>query len=104
MILLSVEEAELEFYDALFYYASLDPALGRRFKNDVEHCGRRVLNNPGHFRIRERGYLRINLETFPYYLAFVVRGNTLWLLAVAPSRRKPHYWISRRKTLPPLEA
>ncbi|HLR06350.1 MAG TPA: hypothetical protein VK117_11080 [Pyrinomonadaceae bacterium] len=35
------------------------------------------------------GYRRINLRVFPYYIPSVVRETKLWVIAVAPSRRKP---------------
>lgn len=34
---------------------------------------------------------------FPYYITYVVRESTLWILAVAHGQRKPDYWIERRE-------
>jgi len=39
----------------------------------------------------------INLRAFPYYIPFIIRGSTLWVLAVAHSARKPEYWINRKQ-------
>ncbi len=52
--------------------------------------------NPELYRFRQAGYRRINLRVFPYYVPYAVRGETLWILAIAQSARKPLYWISRR--------
>jgi hypothetical protein len=45
------------------------------------------------------GYRRVNLRTFPYYIAYIVHENTLWILAVAHSHRKPEYWIERKQEI-----
>jgi len=33
---------------------------------------------------------------FPYYMPYIVREQTVWILAVAHGSRKPLYGISRR--------
>jgi hypothetical protein len=48
------------------------------------------------YRLRPSAYRRINLRVFPYYIPYIVRNETLWILAVAHASRKPLYWISRR--------
>ena len=48
-------------------------------------------------RLRIGGYRRLNLRVFPYYLPFIIRGSTLWVLAVAYDHRKPEYWIQRKR-------
>lgn len=40
------------------------------------------------------GYRRINLRVFPYYVPYIVRSETLWVLAIAYAGRKPLYWIA----------
>ena len=91
-----VEEAQREFLDAISYYEKARAGLGRRFKEQVERNVTRIAKCPELFRLRRGGYRRINLPVFPYYIPYVVRGETLWVLAVAHGRRKPRYWISRR--------
>ncbi|HYF34296.1 MAG TPA: type II toxin-antitoxin system RelE/ParE family toxin [Prosthecobacter sp.] len=91
-----VEEAQREFLDALSYYEGSQNGLGRRFKDEVDRCLLWVASHPEIYRLRSGGYRRINLRVFPYYIPYVVRGEALWVLAVAHGSRKPHYWISRR--------
>jgi hypothetical protein len=41
----------------------------------------------------------VNLHFFPYYIAYIIRSNDLWILAIAHSHRLPEYWIERKKTI-----
>jgi plasmid stabilization system protein ParE len=95
-----LQEAELEFLDAISYYESEQPGLGQRFKEELDRTVLWVAERPEVCRLRSGGYRRINLRVFPYYIPYIVRGTKLWVIAVAPSRRKPEYWIQRRTNIP----
>ena len=97
------EEAQREFLDAIDYYEDARAGLGRRFKNEVDRCVLRIANHPERCALRPGDYRRINLRVFPYYIPFIVREQTLWVLAVAHSSRKPLYWISRRDAAPDVK-
>ena len=47
-------------------------------------------------RLRKGGYRRVNLKVFPFYIAYIIREDTLWIIAIAHSHRKPEYWIKRK--------
>jgi plasmid stabilization system protein ParE len=96
MTVLLVPAAREEFLDAVDYYAEAGALLARRFKEETTRCIHWIAVNHEHFRLRSGGYRRINLKVFPFYLPFVVRGDVLWVLAVAHAARKPEYWIERR--------
>ena len=98
-----VEEARREFLDAIDYYEEARAGLGRRFKDEVDRCVLRIANHPESHALRPGDYRRISLRVFPYYIPFIVREQTLWVLAVAHSSRKPLYWISRRNTVPDVK-
>ncbi len=91
-----VEEARDEFLDAIRYYEDAEPGLGRRFRVELEKSVRHLCDHPETYRIRSADQRRINLKTFPFYLPFIIRGETVWVLAVAHESRRPRYWISRR--------
>ncbi len=91
-----VEEAQREFLDAIDYYEEARAGLGRRFKDEVDRCVLWIADHPELYRLRPAEYRRINLRVFPFYIPFIVREQTLWVLAVAHGSRKPLYWISRR--------
>lgn len=92
-----LQEAEFEFLDAVSYYEGERPGLGQRFKNEVDRSLLWVAARPEICKLRPGGYRRMNLRIFPYYIPFIVREATLWVLAVAHGHRKPEYWIRRRK-------
>jgi plasmid stabilization system protein ParE len=94
-----VQEAQREFLDAIEYYEQAEPGLGKRFRVELERTVHRLHLHPDTYRIRRAGQRRINLKTFPFYLPFIIRGDIVWVLAVAHESRRPHYWISRR---PPI--
>jgi hypothetical protein len=78
------------------YYEKARAGLGRRFKEVVERSMLWVADHPELYRPRRGSYRRINLRVFPYHIPYVVRGQILWVLAIAQGGRKPRYWISRR--------
>ena len=91
-----VDEAQWEFLDAISDYEEARSGLGRRFKDEVDRCVLWIADHPELYRLRPGDYRLINLRVFPYYIPYIVREETLWVLAVAHASRKPHYWISRR--------
>jgi plasmid stabilization system protein ParE len=91
-----VEEAQREFLDAIFDYEAARPGLGRRFKDEVDQNILWLANHTDLYRPRSGSYRRINLRVFPYYIPYIVREQTLWVLAIAHAGQKPLYWISRR--------
>lgn len=91
-----VEQAQQEFFEAIRYYEDAEPGLGKRFSNEPERAVQHLRDHPETYRVRSAGQRRSNLRTFPFYLPFVIRGETVWRLAVAYESRKPRYWVSRR--------
>jgi hypothetical protein len=91
-----LDEAASELEDAIDRYESIEPGLGIRLKNEA----RTVLTwIEDHFempRIRKNGYRRVNLKIFPYYISYIISGETVWILAFAHAARLPDYWIKRR--------
>ena len=90
-----VDEAQREFLNAISEYEEVRAGLGQRFKDEVDRCILWVAH-PELYRLRFGSHRRINLRVFPYYIPYVIREQTLWILAVAHASRKPLYWISRR--------
>ena len=95
MIIRFVDEAQAEFFDAISDYEEACDGLGRRFKDEVDRCVLWIADHPELYRLREGGYRRINTRVFPFYIPYIVRADTLWVLAIAHASRKPLYWISR---------
>ena len=96
MNIVFLPEAKDEFLDAISYYEEARAGLGQRFKDETDRCILWTAEHSDLYRLRSGGYRRINLRAFPFYVPFIIRGSTLWVLAVAHSARKPEYWINRR--------
>jgi hypothetical protein len=92
-----VPEAKGEFLDAISCYQVVRAGFGQRFKDEADRCILWVAEHSGLYRVRSGGYQRINLRVFPYYIPFIIRGSTLWVLSVAHGARKPEYWINRKQ-------
>ena len=90
-----IEEASREFSDASDYYDRQEPRLGQRFEEEIDWAIRWLVQHPESCRLRHGAYRRMNLHIFPYYIPYIVRGSTLWVLAIAQSQRRPEYWIRR---------
>jgi toxin ParE1/3/4 len=91
-----VEEAQREFLDAISYYEDARAGLGYRFKDQVNQSVLWISDHPELYPLRPGGYRHINLRVFPFCIPYIVRRQTLWVLAVAHGSRRPIDWISRR--------
>ena len=87
-------EADSEFAAQIEYYEALEPGLGHRFYREVLANLDWIVKNPEVTRLR-KDYRRVNLRIFPFYLAYVVETDLVWVLAVAHGRKKPGYWRDR---------
>jgi len=86
-----LDEATAELQDALARYESIESGLGIRFKQEVKAAVAWITVHIEMPRIRPGGYRRVNLQVFPYYLAYVIESGTIWILAIAHSARNPEY-------------
>lgn len=89
MTLITLEDAVREFVPSVAYYESREPGLGLRFRDEVEAVVEWIQRFPEVPRLRPKGYRRVNLRTFPHYVASVVRKGTIgsWRLATDISVR-----------------
>ena len=95
MTVITLGEAEQEFTKSVDYYESNEAGLGARFRDEVAEAVQRIENNPELPRLRPKGYRRVNLRAFPHYVAYVIRGKTVWIVAIAHGHRRPEFWIHR---------
>ena len=95
MKIVFLDQANREFSDAVQYYDSQEPGLGQWFEVEIERAIHWLSTNPEACALRRGIYRRMNLRVFPYYIPYIVRGSTLWVLAIAQSQRRPEYWIRR---------
>ena len=95
MRLVILGEAEREFAESVTYYEAKEAGLGWRFRTEVVQAVDWIERNSELPRIRPKGYRRRNLHAFPHYVAYVLRDETLWIVAIAHAYRRPEFWLDR---------
>lgn len=90
--------ARAELLDAVEWYGEQDPSVGERFAEAVERVLDGLERDPGRWpEHRQFGVRRVRLTRFPYSIFYDVEEERVWILAVAHARRRPGYWLSRRR-------
>ena len=92
--------AEQELAEATSYYEEAESGLGVRFREDVESAVAAILLHPLLWRLRRGIYRRVNLPGFPYFIAYVLRGQSVRIVAVGHCARRPGYFRSRLRQPP----
>ena len=93
-------EAAVEVREARAFYADRDPHLGDHFVAALDAAVSRFVERPRAFPslLRPDVVRRARLRRFPYVVLFRLIGSeTIEVLAVAHTRRRPGYWISRAR-------
>ena len=91
-----LQEAEEEFSWGIQYYEDITPGLGTRLKNQVKHEIHWIESNCDLPRLRLKGYRRFNCKSFPYYIAYFVREEEIFIVAIANGYKRPEFWIKRK--------
>ncbi len=89
--------ALLELNDAVEYYNFQLQGLGDRFKKDIKQGLKKISDHPDAWQFQTLRSRRFVLNTFPYKIVYSVKGDQIFVLAIANSHRKPDYWIDREK-------
>src|SRR5947209_4877675 len=94
-----LEQAEKELDQAIGYHEEIQPGLGLRLKAEAREVINWIRTNSEIPRLRPKDYRRVNLKVFPYYVAYFVWRDTIWIVAIAHSKKRPEYWISRKASI-----
>lgn len=94
-----LQEAEAELNEAVARYEAIEPGLGIRLKEEARRTMLWIREHPELPRLRSKGYRRVNLKVFRYYIAYHIWLDTIWVLAVAHGHRRPEYWIGRNRPI-----
>ena len=92
-----LEQAFEELSQAIKYYEEKQTGLGLKLKDEIDHHINWILKNSTVPQLRKGSFRRVNLKIFPFYIAYIIREDMLWILAIANAYRKPGYWIKRKK-------
>lgn len=90
-------QADAEFAAAIRYYESRQPGLGVKLYREALAKLDWIASNPELPRPRSN-HRRVNLNVFPFFIAYLLEQDVIWVVAVAHSHRRPGYW---RERLPP---
>ena len=71
------------------FYAEISTDLKNGFGARLRERLNQVAAHPKSCRIYRKGVRRANLRQFPFFVLYVVREETLWVLAVAHEARNP---------------
>ena len=88
-----LEVAAAELGEAIAHYEMIEPGLGVRLKDEVKSVVAWISGHPELPPLRSKGYRRVNLKVFPYYIAYVIHADVISVVAIAHSARLPNYWI-----------
>ena len=97
MTLITLHEAEIEFYESIAHYELKEAGLGIRFRDEAEAVVNWISRNPEVPRLRRKGYRRVNFPVFQHYVAYIIRGNVIWIVSIAHGHRRPEFWLERLK-------
>jgi len=90
---LSLAQQELD--DAVTWYNQQTDGLGRDFLDELDRTVRRSAAFPLSCPEIEPGLRRCLLARFPYGVVYGLEGDSIIVVAVAHSHRKPRYWADR---------
>jgi len=37
----------------------------------------------------------VNLKIFSHYIAYIIRAEVIWVLAIAHAHKRPEFWLGR---------
>jgi len=86
-----LSEAEVDLEDGRFFYESQEQGVGEYFwdllLSDIESL---IVYAGVHSKVY--GYYRMSSKRFPYSIYYDLDGNTAYVIAVLPERKKPS-WV-----------
>jgi len=92
-------EARAEFLAEIVWYAARNVAAADRFNTELGHTLELIADAPGRWPPHVHGTRRHLVLHFPFAVVYALRGDVVFVVAVAHHRRKPGYWKSRLRVL-----
>ena len=89
--------AQTELDDAFSWYEEQVVGLGYEFLDGFDQSVRLIASFPELFEQIEEGVRRSLVNRFPYGIIYGIDGDQIVIIAVAHLKRKPNYWMERKK-------
>jgi plasmid stabilization system protein ParE len=90
--------AQQEIDEAYVWFEERSAGKGVEFLNELDRAVRLVRAYPLASTEIEPGVRRCIFAHFPYALLYGIDGDTVVVVAVSHSHRRPDYWIYRERT------
>jgi toxin ParE1/3/4 len=87
--------AEAELLHEVEYYSSARTGTGVRFQAAVEAALERAARHPLGGAPSPKGTRSVLVKGFPFSVVYRANELELLVVAVAPHRRRPGYWMAR---------
>jgi toxin ParE1/3/4 len=94
---LLLEPAENEFIDAIDYYNQQSPGLGYEFAVEINKAIERIVKYPESWTNLSERSRKCRCNRFPYNVIYFLHNDTIIIIAIMHTKRKPDNWIERLK-------
>jgi len=91
------KEASQEVREAYLWYAERDQKTARLFAGEINIAIEKIRRSPKRWPRYDGSVRRYVLHSFPFQIVYYLDGaNTVIVLAVAHTRKRPGYWTHRK--------
>lgn len=88
-------EAREEFFAAALFYDINSPKLGQELVAEVERILAMVVEYNEIGLATSHNCRRVIVRRFPFSIFYQVRGDVIYVIALAHQHRNPNYWRAR---------
>lgn len=89
------DTAKLDILEAIFYYNSKQPKLGKRFFLAFKSKSKNISSNPEGYAVRYKDVRMAMIDKFPYLIHFQIdkEAKVVFILAVFYDGENPEKWM-----------
>ena len=87
--------AELEYVEALCWYAERSLRAADRFDREFDEAIRLIASNPERFPSCDTRHRWLLMRRFPYQIIYRLNSAGVTVVAVSHTSREPNYWHGR---------
>ena len=89
-------EADEELTAAAIFYEQRESGLGGDFLDELEYWFAQLKEFPSAGGILFDNYRSVFIQRFPFSIVYQIEGDTVYVVAVAHTSRRPGYWLKRK--------
>ncbi len=90
-------DATIELIEAAHFYEERQQGLGDRLLDAVEEAIAFIRRHPTIWRPDEQGRRKYRVRRFPFLIIYKIKNNSIYILAIAHTSRRPGYWKKRHE-------